>query len=55
MRITSFPYPLGLAMLIPSGTVLYGFYQLLTNPYSVMKPPRGFIDFLKITYLFIIY
>ena len=25
------------------------------NPYSVMKPPGGFLDFLKITYLFIIY
>jgi hypothetical protein len=25
------------------------------NPYSVLKPPGGFLDFLKITYLFIIY
>ena len=29
---TAFPYPLGWAMLIPSGTVLCGFNQLLTNP-----------------------
>ena len=28
----AFPYPLGWAMLIPAGTVLYGFYQLITNP-----------------------
>ena len=30
-------------------------YKKFFNPYSVMKPPGGFLDFLKITYLFIIY
>ena len=29
--------------------------EIIINPYSVMKPPGGFLDFLKITYLFIIY